>query len=87
MLHSLRVTARLLGSVGEVTADGQGVRVLGAEHPLGDGQQSGVLVMGSGRIPGLPGPVGQAGAGGQGAGVLGAKGCLLYTSPSPRDRG
>jgi aminoglycoside phosphotransferase (APT) family kinase protein len=33
----LRLAARLLGPGGEVVTDGQGVRVLGAEHPLGDG--------------------------------------------------
>ena len=49
----------------------QGVRVLGAQHPLADGQQRGELVAGPGRIPRLPGPVGQVAAGGQGARVLG----------------
>ena len=54
-------------------AGGQGVGVLGAQDPLADGQQGGVLVAGPGRIPRLPGPVGEVGAGGQGVGVLGAQ--------------
>ena len=45
--------SRLPGPVGEVGAGGQGVRVLGAQDPLADGQQRGVLVAGPGRIPRL----------------------------------
>jgi len=47
--------------------------MLGAQDPLLNGQQRGVLVAGRGRIPRLPGPAGQVGAGGQGFGVLGAE--------------
>jgi hypothetical protein len=46
------------------------VRVLGAQDPLADGQQRGVLVAGPGRIPRLPRPVGKVVAGGQGLRVL-----------------
>jgi hypothetical protein len=46
--------------------------VLGAGHPLNDGQQHGEQLAGPGRIPRLPGPAGEATAGGQGVGVLGA---------------
>ena len=41
----------LPGPVGEAAPGGQGVRVLGAQHPLTDGQQRGELVAGPGRIP------------------------------------
>lgn len=54
LIHTrLRVTARLLRPVGEVGAGGQGVRVLGAGHPLTHPKQRGVLVAGPGRIPRL----------------------------------
>jgi hypothetical protein len=58
--------------LGEVAVGGQGVRVLGAQHPLVDGQQRGLLVAGPACIPRHPGPAGEAGAGGQGVRVLGA---------------
>src|SRR5690242_2082438 len=48
----------LRSPVVEVVAGGQGLGVLGAQDPLADGQQRGVLVAGPGRIPRLPGPVG-----------------------------
>ncbi len=56
--------------------DGRVVEVLseqwlGAQDPLADRQQRGVLVAGRGRR--IPGPAGEAGAGGQGVGVLGTK--------------
>ena len=41
----------LPGPVGEVGTGGQGVRVLGAQDPLADGQQRGVLVAGGGAEP------------------------------------
>jgi hypothetical protein len=63
---------RFLRPVREVVPGGQGKRVLGAQHPLLDGQQGGVLVAGPGRIPRLSGPGGEFMAGDQGAGVLGA---------------
>src|SRR5690348_997275 len=66
-----------LGPVGEVAAGGLGVRVPGAEHPLLDSQQGGVLVAGPGRLPRLPGPPGQAVAVPQGVRVLGAPRPLL----------
>jgi len=56
-----------------VAADGQGGRVLGAQHPLLDGQQRGVLVADAGRVPGMPGQTGEVGAGGQVFRVLGAQ--------------
>ena len=48
--HRARTSARLLGPGGEVVADGQGVWVLGAQHPLEDGQQRGVLVAGPSKM-------------------------------------
>ena len=42
---------------------GQGVPVLGAQHPLADGQQRGELVAGPGRIPRLAGLAGEVVAG------------------------
>ena len=64
---------RLPGPLGEVVAGGQGVRVLGAEHPLEDGQQRGVLVAGRGRVPCLPVQWARLCAGAQGVRVLGAE--------------
>ena len=52
---------------------GQGVRVLRAEDPFGYGQELGVLVLGGGRIPCLPGPAGKCVPGGQGGWVLRAE--------------
>ena len=49
------------------------IAVLGAQDPLADGQQGGVLVAGRGRVPGLTDPVGQAVADVQGVGVLGPR--------------
>jgi len=46
--------------------------VLRAQDPLADGQQRGVLVAGSGRIPRLARVVGEVATGGQGVQVLGA---------------
>ena len=60
----------LPGPVGKVAAGGQGVRVVGAQHPLEDGQQHRVLVPGPGRISRQPGVAGKVGAGGQGVPVL-----------------
>ena len=57
------VSADLPGPVGKAGAGGEGVRVLGAEDPLHDGQQRGVLVAGRGRVPRLPGPAGEVARG------------------------
>jgi hypothetical protein len=48
------VTVRPPGPVGEAVPGGQGIRMLGAGHPLLDGQQRGVLVPGPGSIPASP---------------------------------
>jgi hypothetical protein len=58
-------------------AGDQGVWVLGAQDPLLDGQQGGVLVAGPGRIPRLPEPAGEAAAGGEGVPVFGPVGVAL----------
>ena len=46
--------------------------MLGAEHPLPDRQQRGVLVPGTSRIPRRPGPASEVATGGQGLRMLGA---------------
>ena len=63
---------RLPRRLGQVVAGGQGIGVLGAEHPLHDGRQGRVLVAGGGGVPRLQRRLGQVVAGGQGVGVLGA---------------
>src|SRR5438034_9112343 len=81
--------ARLFGPVGDGAADGQGVGMLGAEDPLGGGQQRGVLVARPGRIPRLPGEGCEVGAGVQGVRVLGAHDPLAdgqQQQPSTPDR-
>jgi hypothetical protein len=57
---------RVRNPVGEAVAVGQGGRVLGAQHPLLDGQRRRELVAGPGCVPGMPGETGQVGAGDQG---------------------
>ena len=52
--------------------------MLGAQDPLADGQQGGVLVAGPGRVPRIPGVVGEVGAVGQGLGVLGTQDPLTH---------
>jgi hypothetical protein len=80
MLELLHVMSggviRSRGPVGEVGADVQGVRVLGAEDALVHGQQRSELVPGCGRVPGRPGPDGGAGADAQGVRVLRAEDLL-----------
>ncbi len=49
------------------------LRVLGAQHPLLDGQQLGELVAGPAGSPACAGPAGEVVAGGQGFRVLGAR--------------
>ena len=67
LIHSEMGTASCPPSpAGQVVPGGQGLRVLGAQDPLIDGQQRGELVAGPGRIPRLPGPGGEVAAGGQG---------------------
>ena len=65
----------------KVGAGVQGVRVLGAQHPLFHGQQRGEQVPGGGRVSRLPGPAGEVGAGAQGVRVLHAQ-ARSYTESS-----
>ena len=69
---------RLPGPDGEFMAGDQGVGVLGAQHPLDDGQQGRELVAGPGRIPRPPGPAGEVAAGSQGLGVVRPEGLILF---------
>jgi hypothetical protein len=64
---------RLARPVGEAGAGGQGLRVLGAEDALADGQQVGVLVAGRRRAARLAGPAGEVTASGKRLRVLGAE--------------
>jgi hypothetical protein len=64
---------RLARPVGEAGVGGQGLRVVGAEDLLADGQQVGVLVAGQRRVARLAGPVGEATASGKGLRVVGAE--------------
>jgi hypothetical protein len=45
--------------MGKLVPDGQGLGVLGAAHPLADGQQRRELVSRGSRVPGAPSPVGK----------------------------
>ena len=71
-----RASLRLLGPVGEVVADGQGVWVPWARHPFARRQQVSEQIPGSGRVPRLPSPARELIPGGQRARVLWAKDAL-----------
>ena len=58
---------------GQVVAGGQGVGVVGSQHPQPVVEQFGEGGGGPGRITGLPPPAGQVVAGGQGVGVVGSQ--------------